>query len=108
MKNMINEILERVKNRSTNCLKNADVPDVSKVLMCAHVCKGSEWILTEKDGIETAVPCKCREPCDHVCGGCVCGYPGEHSGEWNLKTFRMDVYRERDSRKKGVGWPAGS
>ena len=61
MKNMINGILERVKNRSTNCLKNADVPDVSKGSDVCPVCKGSEWILTEKDGIETAVPCKCRE-----------------------------------------------
>ena len=99
MKNMINEILERVKNRSTNCLKNADVPDVSKGSDVCPVCKGSEWILTEKDGIETAVPCKCRERAIMLRRLRFADIPEAFRG-MELKTFRMDVYRERDSRKK--------
>lgn len=99
MKNMINGILERVKNRSTNCLKNEDVPDVSKGSDVCPVCKGSEWILTEKDGIETAVPCKCRERAIMLRRLRFADIPEAFRG-MELKTFRMDVYRERDSRKK--------
>lgn len=99
MKNMINEILERVKNRSTNCSKNADVQEGSKGSDVCPVCKGSEWILTEKDGIETAVPCKCRERAIMLRRLRFADIP-EAFREMELKTFRMDVYRRPDSKKK--------
>lgn len=66
--------------------------------MCP-VCKGSEWILTEKDGIETAVPCKCRERAIMLRRLRFADIP-EAFREMELKTFRMDVYREPDSKKK--------
>lgn len=80
-------------------MKNADVPDVSKGSDVCPVCKGSEWILTEKDGIETAVPCKCRERAIMLRRLRFADIPEAFRG-MELKTFRMDVYRERDSRKK--------
>lgn len=66
--------------------------------MCP-VCKGSEWILTEKDGIETAVPCKCRERAIMLRRLRFADIP-EAFRKMELKTFRMDVYREPDSKKK--------
>lgn len=99
MKNMINGILERVKNRSTNCLKNAESPESSKDSDVCPVCHGSEWILTEKNGIETATPCKCRERAIMSRRLRFADIPEAFRG-MGLKTFRVDVYRQPDSKKK--------
>lgn len=66
--------------------------------MCP-ICKGSEWILTEKDGIETATPCKCRERAIMSRRLRFADIPEAFRGI-DLKTFRVDVYRQPDSKKK--------
>lgn len=66
--------------------------------MCP-ICNGDEWILVKKDGIERAVPCKCRERAVMSRRLRFADIPEAFRG-MDLKTFRMDVYRNPDSKKK--------
>lgn len=66
--------------------------------MCP-ICNGDEWILVEKDGIERAAPCKCRERAVMSRRLRFADIPEAFRG-MDLKTFRMDVYRNPDSKKK--------
>lgn len=66
--------------------------------MCP-ICNGDEWILVEKDGVECAVPCKCRERAVMSRRLRFADIPDAFRG-MDLKTFRMDVYRNPDSKKK--------
>ena len=99
MKSMISEMMERVRSRSTNYSQNAESPENSKDSDVCPICKGSEWILTEKDGIETATPCKCRERAIMSRRLRFADIPEAFRGI-DLKTFRVDVYRQPDSKKK--------
>ena len=65
--------------------------------MCP-LCNGTEWILTEKDGITTAVECKCRERAAMSRRLRFADIPEAFRG-MDLKTFRTDVYRQPDSKK---------
>lgn len=99
MKIMISEMMERVRSHSTNCSKSAGSPESSKDSDVCPICHGSEWILTEKVGIETAIPCKCRERAIMSRRLRFAEIPEAFRG-MDLKTFRMDVYWQPDSKKK--------
>ncbi len=95
----LEEILERMRNHSTNSCKNAETPESSRDSDVCPICNGDEWILVKKDGIERAVPCKCRERAVMSRRLRFADIPDAFRG-MDLKTFRMDVYRNPDSKKK--------
>lgn len=95
----LEEILERMRNHSTNSCMNAGTPESSRDSDVCPICNGDEWILVEKDGIERAVPCKCRERAVMSRRLRFADIPEAFRG-MDLKTFRMDVYRNPDSKKK--------
>lgn len=78
---------------------NAGTPESSRDSDVCPICNGDEWILVEKDGIERAVPCKCRERAVMSRRLRFADIPEAFRG-MDLKTFRMDVYRNPDSKKK--------
>ena len=61
MEQTLEKILQRMKNRSMSGSGNLETPENLKDSDVGPLCNGTEWILTEKDGITTAVECKCRE-----------------------------------------------
>ena len=95
----LEEILDRMKNHSVNSCRNAETPESSKGSDVCPICNGDEWILVEKDGVERAVPCKCRDRAVMSRRLRFADIP-EAFREMDLKTFRMDVYRNQDSKKK--------
>lgn len=95
----LEEILERMRNHSTNSCRNAETPESSRDSDVCPICNGDEWILVKKDGIERAVPCKCRERAVMSRRLRFADIPEAFRG-MDLKTFRMDVYRSPDSKKK--------
>lgn len=95
----LEEILERMRNHSTNSCRNAETPESSRDSDVCPICNGDEWILVEKDGIERAVPCKCRERAVMSRRLRFADIPEAFRG-MDLKTFRMDAYRNPDSKKK--------
>ena len=77
----LEEILERMKNHSTNLCRNAETPETSRDSDVCPICEGREWILKIKDGVEIAVPCKCRRK--RSCqGGCDSQIYRRHSVGW--------------------------
>ena len=62
------------------------------------ICEGREWILKIKDGVEIAVPCKCREKAVMSRRLRFADIPEAFRG-MNLRSFRMDVYRKQESKK---------
>lgn len=95
----LEEILERMRNHSTNSCRNAETPESSRDSDVCPICNGDEWILVEKDGVERAVPCKCRDRAVMSRRLRFADIPEAFRG-MDLKTFRMDVYRNPDSKKK--------
>ena len=64
------------------------------------ICGGEEWILIKDgDGIEKAIPCSCREKAVMSRRLRFAEIP-EAFKDMDLKTFRTDVYKKPDSRKK--------
>lgn len=64
------------------------------------ICGGDEWILArDGNGIERAIPCSCREKAVMSRRLRFAEIP-EAFKDMDLKTFRTDVYRKPDSRKK--------
>lgn len=90
----LEEILERMKNHSTNLCRNAETPETSKDSDVCPICEGREWILKIKDGVEIAVPCKCREKAVMSRRLRFADIPEAFRG-MDLRSFRMDVYRSR-------------
>ncbi|MFQ8776887.1 MAG: hypothetical protein ACLR78_04920 [Roseburia sp.] len=94
------EILQRMKNRSMSGSENLETPENLKDSDVCPICNGTEWILTEKDGITTAVECKCRERAAMSRRLRFADIPEAFRG-MDLKTFRTDVYRQPDSKDGG-------
>lgn len=93
----LEEILERMKNHSTNSCRNAETPETSKDSDVCPICEGREWILKIKDGVEIAVPCKCREKAVMSRRLRFADIPEAFRG-MDLRLFRMDVYRKQESK----------
>lgn len=94
----LEEILERMKNHSTNLCRNVETPVTSKDSDVCPICEGREWILKIKDGVEIAVPCKCREKAVMSRRLRFADIPEAFRG-MDLRSFRMDVYRKQESKK---------
>lgn len=94
----LEEILERMKNHSTNLCRNAETPETSMDSDVCPICEGREWILKIKDGVEIAVPCKCREKAVMSRRLRFADIPEAFRG-MDLRSFRMDVYRKQESKK---------
>lgn len=94
----LEEILERMKNHSTNLCTNAETQETSRDSDVCPICEGREWILKIKDGVEIAVPCKCREKAVMSRRLRFADIPEAFRG-MNLRSFRMDVYRKQESKK---------
>lgn len=94
----LEEILERMKNHSTILCRNAETPETSKDSDVCPICEGREWILKIKDGVEIAVPCKCREKAVMSRRLRFADIPEAFRG-MDLRSFRMDVYRKQESKK---------
>lgn len=94
----LEEILERMKNHSTNLCRNAETQETSKDSDVCPICEGREWILKIKDGVEIAVPCKCREKAVMSRRLRFADIPETFRG-MDLRSFRMDVYRKQESKK---------
>lgn len=94
----LEEILERMKNHSTNLCRNAETPETSKDSDVCPICEGREWILKIKDGVEIAVPCKCREKAVMSRRLRFADIPEAFRG-MDLRSFRMDMYRKQESKK---------
>ena len=94
----LEEILERMKNHSTNSCRSAETPETSKDSDVCPICEGREWILKIKDGVEIAVPCKCREKAVMSRRLRFADIPEAFRG-MDLRSFRMDVYRKPESKK---------
>nr|DAQ42552.1 MAG TPA: Replicative helicase [Caudoviricetes sp.] len=94
----LEEILERMKNHSTNSCRNAETLETSKDSDVCPICEGREWILKIKDGVEIAVPCKCREKAVMSRRLRFADIPEAFRG-MDLRSFRMDVYRKQESKK---------
>ena len=98
MEQTLEKILQRMKNRSMSGSENLETPESSRDSDVCPLCNGTEWILTEKDGITTAVECKCRERAAMSRRLRFADIPEAFRG-MDLKTFRTDVYRQPDSKK---------
>lgn len=94
----LEEILERMKNHSTNLCRNAETPETFRDSDVCPICEGREWILKIKDGVEIAVPCKCREKAVMSRRLRFADIPEAFRG-MDLRSFRMDVYRKQESKK---------
>lgn len=94
----LEEMLERMRNQSTNLCRNGEIPETSKASDVCPICQGDEWILIKKDGVERAVPCKCREKAVMSRRLRFADIPEAFQGI-DLKSFRMDMYRKPDSKK---------
>lgn len=94
----LEEILERMKNHSTNLCRNAETPETFRDSDVCPICEGLEWILKIKDGVEIAVPCKCREKAVMSRRLRFADIPEAFRG-MDLRSFRMDVYRKPESKK---------
>lgn len=94
----LEEILERMKNHSTNSCRSVETPETSKDSDVCPICEGREWILKIKDGVEIAVPCKCREKAVMSRRLRFADIPEAFRG-MDLRSFRMDVYRKQESKK---------
>lgn len=94
----LEEILERMKNHSTNLCRNAETQETSRDSDVCPICEGREWILKIKDGVEIAVPCKCREKAVMSRRLRFADIPEAFCG-MDLRSFRMDVYRKQESKK---------
>lgn len=94
----LEEILERMKNHSANLCRNAETPETSRDSDVCPICEGREWILKIKDGVEIAVPCKCREKAVMSRRLRFADIPEAFRG-MDLRSFRMDVYRKQESKK---------
>ena len=94
----LEEILERMKNHSTILCRNAETPETSRDSDVCPICEGREWILKIKDGVEIAVPCKCREKAVMSRRLRFADIPEAFRG-MDLRSFRMDVYRKQESKK---------
>lgn len=94
----LEEILERMKNHSTKSCRNAETPETSRDSDVCPICEGREWILKIKDGVEIAVPCKCREKAVMSRRLRFADIPEAFRG-MDLRLFRMDVYRKQESKK---------
>ena len=94
----LEEILERMKNHSTNLCRNVETQETSKDSDVCPICEGREWILKIKDGVEIAVPCKCREKAVMSRRLRFADIPEAFRG-MDLRLFRMDVYRKQESKK---------
>lgn len=94
----LEEILERMKNHSTNSCRNTETPETFKDSDVCPICEGREWILKIKDGVEIAVPCKCREKAVMSRRLRFADIPEAFRG-MDLRSFRMDVYRKPESKK---------
>ena len=94
----LEEILERMKNHSTNLCRNAETQETSRDSDVCPICEGREWILKIKDGVEIAVPCKCREKAVMSSLLRFADIPEAFRG-MDLRSFRMDVYRKPESKK---------
>ena len=92
------EILEHMKNHSTNLCRNSETPETSRDSDVCPICEGREWILKIKDGVEIAVPCKCREKAVMSRRLRFADIPEAFRG-MDLRLFRMDVYRKQESKK---------
>lgn len=98
MEQTLEKILQRMKNRSMSGSENLETPENLRDSDVCPLCNGTEWILTEKDGITTAVECKCRERAAMSRRLRFADIPEAFRG-MDLKTFRTDVYRQPDSKK---------
>ena len=94
----LEEILERMKNHSTNLCRNVETQETSRDSDVCPICEGREWILKIKDGVEIAVPCKCREKAVMSRRLRFADIPEAFRG-MDLRSFRMDVYRKQESKK---------
>lgn len=94
----LEEILERMKNHSTNLCRNVETQETSRDSDVCPICEGREWILKIKDGVEIAVPCKCREKAVMSRRLRFADIPEAFRG-MDLRLFRMDVYRKQESKK---------
>lgn len=94
----LEEILERMKNHSTNLCRNVETQETSRDSDVCPICEGREWILKIKDGVEIAVPCKCREKAVMSRRLRFADIPEAFCG-MDLRSFRMDVYRKQESKK---------
>lgn len=95
----LEEILERMRNRSTKSCQNVDTTENLKDSDVCPICKGREWVLNVKDGIEVAEPCSCREKAIMSRRLRFADVPVAFRG-MELKTFRSDIYKDPDSKKK--------
>lgn len=94
----LEEILERMKNHSTNLCRNVETQETSRDSDVCPICEGREWILKIKDDVEIAVPCKCREKAVMSRRLRFADIP-EAFRVMDLRSFRMDVYRKQESKK---------
>lgn len=95
----LEEILESMKNHSTSSCVSGETPESSRDSDVCPICHGSEWILVKKNGVEAAKPCQCRERAVMSRRLRFADIPEAFRG-MDLKTFRMDVYRNPDSKKR--------
>ena len=95
----LEEILERMKNHSTSSCVSGETPESSRDSDVCPICHGSEWILVKKNGVEAAKPCQCRGRAVMSRRLRFADIPEAFRG-MDLKTFRMDVYRNPDSKKR--------
>ena len=78
---------------------SGETPESSRDSDVCPICHGSEWILVKKNGVEAAKPCQCRERAVMSRRLRFADIPEAFRG-MDLKTFRMDVYRNPDSKKR--------
>lgn len=80
-------------------MRERETPESSRDSDVCPICHGSEWILVKKNGVEAAKPCQCRERAVMSRRLRFADIPEAFRG-MDLKTFRMDVYRNPDSKKR--------
>ena len=78
MEQTLEKILQRMKNRSMSGSENLETPENSRDSDVCPLCNGTEWILTEKDGI-TTVSAGSGRRCQ---GGCGLQTYRKRSGGW--------------------------
>lgn len=65
------------------------------------ICGGTEWVLSEEDGVMVAAPCKCRAKNLMKRRLRFADIP-EAFRDMRLNTFRVDVYRKPEEKKKAL------
>ena len=92
--------LDGIRTACKDLSNQEDSKEVSDSNDICPICHGMEWVLKEIDGVEVAVPCKCREKSVMIRKKRFADIPIAFK-DIHLKTFSLSVYKTEQGKEKG-------